>query len=253
MKYVKIILLTGALLALLSGCGKSNKGLGQIDSYPADYIEDTKAVQIVDIREGQYEEPLNIQFDEEEVDALVEATKGAEIDPESSDSTALYKLLLKDKKGEVIDEWFIDGDRNITSTSGRLNVNGGWLEEIESKHGLTYDKIFNRKPGAHYFDDMEELDYGDVSVISENNVMDGVSYVLKKDDIKTLRSVPISVKGDKKSNIDLLARITLYDADEMELHTIDIAKDGSLYCNNWPLQGSEFEHCINDIKAKSGL
>ena len=203
------------------------------ESY-ADIINKVESAKIVDLVENQYEDELNIDIKEKDLEKLKKVLINSKPVIKSNIASNVYKIELYDKNNKLVETLIINYNKNIISSRGTFEDKSieEYCEKVEKKYKISYDKLLKRKPGKHYFKDLVQCKFG---TILNNDT--GKSKSLSDENINAIK-FDSDIKILKRHDFNLKYRITLIDESENITYVFDVSSDNKVYCNKWELDGN---------------
>ena len=230
-KYISSLILLGIIMLSILICLFFK--YTHTESY-SDIINDTTSAKIIDVYENKYEEELNIDIKEKDLNKLKKLLIANKPIVKSNISSNIYKIVLYDKDNEIVETLIVNYNKDLISSRGTFENSSldDFCSKLEKKYKIDYDKLVARKPGKDYFKDL--LDCTSGSII--NNKTNKSKY-LTSENINALKFAS-DIKILKRKNFDIKYRITLFDDSENISYVFDVSSDNKVYCNKWELDGN---------------
>ena len=230
-KYISSLILLGIIMLSILICLFFK--YTHTESY-SEILKTATSAKIIDVYENKYEEELNIDIKEKDLNKLKKLLIANKPIIKSNISSNIYKIVLYNKDNEIVETLIVNYSKDLISSRGTFENSSldDFCSKLEKKYKIDYDKLLARKPGKDYFKDLLKCTSG--SII--NNKTNKSKY-LTSENINALKFAS-DIKILKRKNFDLKYRITLFDDTENISYVFDISSDNKVYCNKWELDGN---------------
>lgn len=217
------------------------------------------AIRVVDVADGMYEEPLQIDLTAEEVEAFLK------IHPELNPSEKAlgfggkrYVLQLFDGNGNETGRLTVMSHGTVIGDDGTTYKQEGefkdWITAVEASHDISWD----RRPGADYFVLLSEDGcHGDLVEWVETNFDEGIDADLTNEDVTALKEALEGVTySDTTTDVSYNSEIVKYSVDIFSgygasLYTLRISENGDVYNEaGYEITGGSIDEWVQDMLVK---
>ena len=217
------------------------------------------AIRVVDVADGMYEEPLQIDLTAEEEEAFLK------IHPELNPSEKAlgfggkrYVLQLFDGNGNETGRLTVMSHGTVIGDDGTTYKQEGefkdWITAVEASHDISWD----RRPGADYFVLLSEDGcHGDLVEWVETNFDEGIDADLTNEDVTALKEALEGVTySDTTTDVSYNSEIVKYSVDIFSgygasLYTLRISENGDVYNEaGYEITGGSIDEWVQDMLVK---
>ncbi len=217
------------------------------------------AIRVVDVADGMYEEPLQIDLTAEEVEAFLK------IHPEVNPSEKAlgfggkrYVLQLFDGNGNETGRLTVMSHGTVIGDDGTTYKQEGefkdWITAVETSHDISWD----RRPGADYFMLLSEDGcHGDLVEWVETNFDEGIDADLTNEDVTALKEALEGVTySDTTTDVSYNSEMVKYSVDIFSghgasLYTLRISENGDVYNEaGYEITGGSIHEWVQDMLVK---
>ena len=118
------------------------------ESY-SDILKTVTSAKIIDVYENKYEEELNIDIKEKDLNKLKKLLIANKPIIKSNISSNIYKIVLYNKDNEIVETLIVNYSKDMISSRGTFENSSldDFCSKLEKKYKIDYDKLLARKPG----------------------------------------------------------------------------------------------------------
>ena len=226
----------------------------------AKILDDVAYVSFGDVIEGAYEESIDFELDEEEVESLKGQKDNIILKDGEIFTLASYRLTLYDEEHNKLDSWIIGWACEAETEEHGLIYGegefGDWIDAFEEKYAVKSRNLYARTPGEKYSVRLDDVDQINVYEITANNFIPAIDYDLEEEDIDKLKEIKDEIIiGKEKYEIDEnYYHIAMYTDAGAGVYTWVVDHDGKIFTGEgYEISGDAIEEWRQLIEEKSGL
>ena len=226
----------------------------------AKILDDVAYVTFGDVEEGIYEESMDFELDEVDVQSLKMLRDEIILEDGRISTYESYRLTLYDENRNKLDSWIVGwAGETETESSGMISEDGKygeWIDSFEDKYAFKQKGLYTRTPGENYLYKFDEITKISVWEITANNFIPAIDYEVGKEDIEKLKSIKenIVVGKQKYERDDNYYHIEMSTDTGAEVAHWVVDHDGKIFTGEgYEISGDAIEEWRQLIEEKSGL
>ena len=226
----------------------------------AKILDDVAYVTFGDVIEGAYEESIDFELDEEDVESLKGQKDNIILKDGEIFTLASYRLTLYDEEHNKLDSWIIGWACEAETEEHGLIYGegefGDWIEAFEEKYAVKSRNLYSRTPGENYLTKLEDMDRMKLYEITANKFIPSISYELEEEDIGKFKVLKNEIiVGHERYEVDeYYYKIEMYTDAGAGVYTWIVGLDDKIYTSQgYEISGDAIEEWRQLIEEKSGL
>ena len=221
------------------------------------------SVYIEDSVPGYYEDTLKIELDQKEVSIFMQIVPELQLkNGQSGQSNGIgsdYSIACYGENGSKLYKFDVDSSHNLNMEDSYLEHNtklDEFLANLETTYGfLNYDNG-ERLPGPEFLKFTDNISKIKFVEHTETNFDDGVSYILKKDEVDRLKggiSKAVYSEGKELYDGDMMYRINAFDKWGSFVYSIFVTPEYDVYINGRPYEYDSIKDWLDEMEEVSGF
>ncbi|MDC7295085.1 hypothetical protein NXH67_16355 [Butyrivibrio sp. DSM 10294] len=221
------------------------------------------SVCIEDAVPGYYADTLKIELDQKEMSNLIQIVPELQLKKgQSGQSNGIgsdYSIVCYGENGSKLYKFDVDSSHNLNMEDSYLEHNtklDEFLGNLETTYGfLNYDNG-ERLPGPEFLKFTDIISKIKFVEHTETNFDDGVSYILKKDEVDRLKggiSKAVYSEGKELYDGDMMYRINAFDKWGSFVYSIFVTPEYDVYINGRPYEYDSIKDWLDEMEEVSGF